>query len=143
MNGRTREMARRIHFARVHRPFTLAMGIVFPIPGVLAIIYGDDVSRALAIIAAGVLSRIIGLALLSSSIALLIGIAQGRSFWETIGLGLAATGCTLYGLGVILGLALGGMIAGPISLAVALGALWRMMSLTIAARMVTDTDPDR
>lgn len=143
MNGRTREMARRLHFARVHRPFTLAMAVVFPVPGVLAIVYGDAASRALEIIAAGVLSRIIGLALLGSSIALLIGIARGRSFWETIGLGLAATGCALYGLGVILGLALGGMIAGPISLVVALGALWRMMSLTIAARMVTDTEPSR
>lgn len=143
MTGRVKEVRRRLYFARVHRPFTLAIAYVFPVPGVLAIIYGDAASRALETIAAGILSRIIGAALLGSSVFLLLGIAKGKSLWEAIGLGLAATGCALYGLGVLLGLALGGAIAGPISLAVALGSVWRMVSLTVAARMVNDTDPDR
>lgn len=143
MTGRVREIKRRLHFAQVHRPFTLALAIGAGVPGITAIIYGDAASRALETIAAGVLSRVIGVALLGSSIALLIGIAYGKSLWEVIGLGLVVAGCTLYGLGVLLGLALGGMIAGPLALIIALGAALRMMSLTIASRMVTDHNPDQ
>lgn len=141
MAGRIAEIRRRLHFAQVHRPFTLALAVGTAIPGVTAIIYGDAASRALEAIAAGVLSRIIGVALLGSSIALMIGISLGKSLWEAIGLGLVVFGCGLYGVGVLLGLALGGMIAGPLSLIIAVGAGLRMMSLTVAARMVTDHSP--
>ncbi|HEX2289334.1 MAG TPA: hypothetical protein VHH53_03870 [Pseudonocardiaceae bacterium] len=72
------------------------------IPGALAVIYGDDVSRALATI--DTVSRAMGVALLSGGITTITGIARGRSLVEVIGLSLLAVGCGIYGLGVFLGL---------------------------------------
>jgi hypothetical protein len=83
---------------------------VLVIPGALAVIYGDDVSRALATI--DTVSRAMGVALLAGGITTITGIARGRSLVEVIGLSLLAVGCGIYGLGVFLGLGFAGAVAG-------------------------------
>lgn len=130
----------RLNLARTHRPFTLVFAFVLPIPGALAIIYGDDVSRALNTISAGVLSRVIGIALLVGAMATVTGLARGVSLYEAAGLTLMSGACTIYGVGVILGLGLGGMVAGPMALAVALAMILRVVSLTTIAREVSNID---
>jgi hypothetical protein len=52
----------------MHRPYTVVLAAVLLIPGTLAIIYGDEVSSALSNIAAGTISRLIGILLVSGSI---------------------------------------------------------------------------
>ena len=75
----------RLRVARIHRPFTIACAIVPFIPGILGIIYGDRVSRALSIITANAISRGLGLALSLSAVLLFIGIARGRHTAEIAG----------------------------------------------------------
>jgi len=131
-----KEMLFRIKFARVHRPYTLVFGVVLLLPGVLAVIYGDQVSRALESISTGPLSRIMGVALLSGSLITLVGIARGRSLWEALGLTLVAAGTAIYGIGVIMGLGLAGMVAGPCCLGISLGSTLRVVSLLTSAHQI-------
>lgn len=135
-------VAHRIRLARIYRPYTIAFAVILPIPGVLAIIYGDSVSQALSNISAGILSRFMGIALLVGGVAVIAGIAKGKSLVEAAGLTLMAAGCAIYGLGVVLGLGLAGVVAGAGFLAIALGTVLRVMSLTAVAREV-DSDNER
>jgi hypothetical protein len=132
------EAYRRLHLARLHRPYTLVFGTALPIPGTLAIIYGDEVSRALENISTGLLSRALGVALLVGGILTLAGIARGRTLLEAAGLVTLAAGCVVYGLGVILGLGLSGVVAGTGFLAIGVGTLLRVITLASAARQLTD-----
>lgn len=112
-----------------HRPFTVVIAAVLTIPGVLALIYGDEVSRALSEISAGIISRFMGGALLVGGLTTLIGIARGKALTETLGLTVLALGCGIYGLGVILGLGLAGTVAGSGFLAIALSIVRRVVTL--------------
>lgn len=127
---------RRLRAARIDRPYTLALALVLPIPGVLALLYGDAASAALGNIAADFLSRFMGVALLSGAVLTLLGLARNRHAYEVTGLTALAIGLTVYGLGVLLGLGLQGAVAGSISLAVALGSALRLLSLSAQARRV-------
>lgn len=131
---------RRLGVARVHRPYTLAIASVVPIPGVLAIIYGDATSQALSNLAAGVVSRVIGVALLVGAALTLVGVARGRSLIEAAGLLTIAFGTGVYGLGVLLGLGLGGAIAGPFALAIAAGSVLRVIGLAATAHEVSKVE---
>jgi hypothetical protein len=128
-----REAFRRVAFARIHRPYTLVFALVFPIPGVAAIIVGDEISAAFANISADFVSRAMGVTMVAGSVLTLVGIMRGRSLWEAGGLTLIAAGCLVYGLGVLLGLGLAGLVAGTGFLAIAVGTLLRVVSLASAA----------
>lgn len=130
--------AQRLRLAWVDRPYTVVLAAVLVIPGALAVIYGDDVSRALATIAADTVSRAMGAALLAGGITTIIGIARGRSLVEVIGLSLLALGCGIYGLGVLLGLGFAGAVAGSGFLAIALAAVRRVVTLATVAPKVED-----
>ncbi len=119
----------RLAAAWVDRPYTVVLAAVLLIPGALALVFGDEVSRALTIIAADTVSRVMGAALLAGGATTLLGIARGRFLAEAVGLSLLAAGCAVYGLGVLLGLGLGGSVAGPIALAVALATVRRVVTL--------------
>ncbi len=123
----------RLQLAWVDRPYTVVLAAVLVVPGALAVIYGDDVSRALATIAADTVSRGMGVALLAGGITTIIGIARGRSLVEVIGLALLAVGCGIYGLGVLLGLGFAGAVAGSGFLAIALATVRRVVTLAAVA----------
>ncbi|MGH3847094.1 MAG: hypothetical protein ACRDS0_37590 [Pseudonocardiaceae bacterium] len=129
----THTVAQRMMFAWRNRAYTLVLAAVLPIPGALAIIYGDAVSQALSNIAAGYVSRGMGTAFLIGGVLALVGIARQRALLEVLGLTLIAAGCGIYGLGVILGLGLGGVVAGSIALAVAVATVQRVVQLTAVA----------
>lgn len=123
----------RVMFAWRNRAYTLVLATVLPIPGALAVVYGDAVSQALSNIAAGYVSRGMGIAMLAGGVLTLVGVARQRALLEVLGLTLIAAGCGIYGLGVILGLGLGGVVAGSIALAVALATIQRVVQLTAIA----------
>lgn len=125
---------RRLVEARSRHPYTLAFGLLLPIPGILALIYGDGVSRALSIIVADDISRGMGAALLIGSVLVLFGTLRREPIVEVSGLVFLVMGCSIYGLGVLLGLGLAGMVAGPGFLAIALGTAFRVMNFTAATR---------
>jgi hypothetical protein len=131
--GEWRPVIQRLQSAWVHRPFTVVLAAVLAIPGALAVIYGDEVSRALATIAADTVSRGMGVALLAGGVTTIVGIARGRALVEVIGLSLLAVGCGIYGLGVFLGLGFAGAVAGSGFLAVALAIVRRVVTLAAVA----------
>ena len=128
----------RLRLAWVDRPYTVVLAAVLVIPGALAVIYGDDVSRALATIAANTVSRAMGVALLTGGITTITGIGRGRSLVEVIGLSLLAVGCGIYGLGVLLGLGFAGAVAGSGFLAIALATVRRVVTLAAVAPKAED-----
>lgn len=120
--------------ARSRHPYTLAFGLILPLPGILAVIFGDDVSRALSNLVADDLSRGMGGALLLGGLLVLFGVLRREPLVEVSGLVITAVGCAIYGLGVVLGLGLAGMVAGPGFLAIALGTAFRVMNFTAVTR---------
>jgi len=117
-----------------------AVGLI-PV-GVLAIIYGDRVSKALGNLAANSVSRGVGFALLIGGIITLLGILSHRALMQTLGMAFLAVGLGIYGVGVILGLALGGMIAGPIALLACAATVRRIITMAqgdTRSRMVVDS----
>jgi hypothetical protein len=125
----------RLQQSRVHRPYTLAFATILPIPGVLALLYGDRVSQALSNIAAGVISRGMGAALVVGGVLIIVGIVGARSLIEAVGMCVLAAGCALYAAGVLLGLGLGGVVAGGGFLAITIGTVLRVVSLMAVAQV--------
>jgi hypothetical protein len=136
MNDKWGVVVDRLRSARINRPYTLALATLLPVPGVLAIVYGDAVSAALSNIAAGAISRVMGVALLVGASLTLVGLCRSRHLIEAAGLTVMAGGCAIYGLGVLLGLGLGGAVAGTVSIAVAAGTVLRVVSLLSAAHSI-------
>ncbi len=134
--GLTPTVRQQLQSAWVNRPYTVVLAVALVFPGVLAIVYGDDVSQALSNIAAGSISRLMGTLLVVGSALTLIGIARNRTLTETLGLTATAIGCAIYGLGVILGLGLHGAVAGSGFLAIAAGTIRRVITLAAVAREV-------
>lgn len=128
----SRRGLRRLWFAWIHRPYTLLAAVILTIAGGTAVILGDTVSAALAVIAVGYVSRTMGAAMFLGGILTLYGIWRGRSVLEVLGLALLTVGCGLYSVGVFLGLGVHGVIAGSGFLILSLGSARRLV--TLAAR---------
>jgi len=112
-----------------HRPYITAFPIGLIPVGVLAIIFGDKVSKALGNLAANSISRGMGFALFTGGLIALLGITSHRALTLTLGMGIMALGLGIYGVGVILGLGLAGMVAGPIALIAAIATIRQLVTL--------------
>ena len=106
--------------------------------GVLAIIFGDKVSRALGELAANSISRGMGFALFTGGVITLLGILSRRALSVTLGMGFMAVGLSIYGVGVILGLGLGGMVAAPVALIAAIASIRQAVTMA----QVTEVNGD-
>jgi len=111
------------------RPYITAFAVGLIPAGVLAIIYGDKVSKALGNLAADVVSRGMGFALFTGGIVTFLGIVTHRALTQTIGMSFLALGLGVYGVGVVLGLGLGGMVAGPIALLACAATVRRIITM--------------
>jgi len=106
--------------------------------GVLAIIFGDKVSRALGELAANSISRGMGFAMFTGGVIALLGILSRRALSVTLGMGFMALGLGIYGFGVILGLGLGGMVAAPVALIAAIASIRQAVTMA----QVTEVNGD-
>jgi hypothetical protein len=113
-----------------YRPYITAFSVGLIPVGVLAIIFGDKVSAALGNLAANSISRGMGFALFTGGLITLLGILSHRALSVTLGMGFMALGLGIYGVGVILGLGLAGMVAGPIALIATIATI--RQTITIA-----------
>jgi len=113
-----------------YRPYITAFSVGLIPVGVLAIIFGDKVSAALGNLAANSISRGMGFALFTGGLITLLGITSHRALTLTVGMGIMAFGLGIYGVGVILGLGLAGMVAGPIALIATIATI--RQTITIA-----------
>lgn len=135
--GRSALYRARLKAARRSRPFTMIFAYLLPIPGALAVIFGDAVSQALTNLGAGTYSRLIGIMFLLGCSITVHAVATHRAVNECLGLVLTSVGLFLYGLGVIVGLLpLGGVVAGSISVAAGVGHIMAMFQFTALARYV-------
>lgn len=119
----------RLQAAWTMHPYSVTLAAVLAPVGLLAVVKGDEVSRALSDLGAGVVSRVMGALLLAGGVLVLTSVFRRGAVLEAAGLTLLATGCGIYGAGVILGLGWGGMVAGPIALAVAAASARRVQIL--------------
>lgn len=122
------------------RPFTILFALILPIPGVLAIIFGDGVSQALTNLGAGTYSRLMGILFITGSVITLHAIMKNLLLNELLGMVLTAVGLLLYGVGVIIGLIpLGGVVAGSISITAGLAHIKSLFSVTAIAKSFDDS----
>lgn len=127
----------RINYMRKHQPATLVFSVILPIPGIMAIILGDDVSQALTNLGAGVYSRIMGILLTVGCLMIFTSIITNKSLLTVVGMTIAATGCFFYGIGVIIGLLpFGGIVAGFGFLAIGSFFVLRLTTITQVASIV-------
>lgn len=131
-------MRERLERARRERPYSLVFAFAMWIPGVLALVYGEAVSRGLTELSVGFMARIMGGALLAASLAMTYGILRNDHLVESFGVLLMAGGATIYGVGVMFGLGLGGAVAGPFALSIVFGSVLRVISLASAADRVAE-----
>ena len=112
-----------------HRPYVTGFAVGLIPVGVLAILLADKVSRALGDLAAGSISRGMGFAMFTGGLITLLGILSHRALSVALGMGFMAFGLGIYGVGVILGLGLGGMVAGPIALIASIATVRQVVTL--------------
>lgn len=107
---------------------TLPLGMIFL--GLSAMILGDHVSRAFTEIGGGSMIRVMGSAMFVGGLLVGASILREDVFLEVMGLALTAFGATFFGIGVILGLGLQGLIAGGENLLIALAFFGRIAMIS-------------
>lgn len=111
---------------------TLPLGMV--LIGLLAVILGENASRAFTELGGAAMVRVMGLAMLTGGLLVAISIIRSDYLLEVMGLALAAFGAAIYGLGVLLGLGLNGLITGPENILIALAFFGRIALISRRAR---------
>lgn len=117
------------------QPFTLLFAFAMVPVGLTALIYGDSVSRALSNIAVNVVARFMGGLFAVGGLLTLFGIIRANAVVQVVGMALLAAGSALYGIGVVTGLGLAGIVAGSGYLVFAAGLLRRVHLILAVARV--------
>ena len=111
---------------------TLPLGMI--LIGLAAVILGENASRAFTELGGSAMIRVMGLAMLAGGLLVAVSIVRSDYLLEVMGLALAAFGATVYGIGVILGLGLNGLVTGPENLLIALAFFGRIALISRRAR---------
>lgn len=115
------------------KPTAVTIPIAMVPIGVIALVLGEDASRAFTNIGGEIVIRSLGAAMALGGVSVAFGILRNDVVYEGVGLTLCSLGALLYGTGVILGLGEQGLIAGLGYLAFATGFLGRVWLLQKAA----------
>jgi hypothetical protein len=116
------------------QPTAVTLPLGMTLIGLAAIILGEDASRAFTELGGAAMIRVMGAAMLIGGLLVAVGIARSDYLLEVIGLALAAFGATVYGIGVVLGLGLNGLVTGPENLLIALAFFGRIAMISRRAR---------
>lgn len=128
---------------------TRPMSVVIPaalIPiGCITTVLGPEASRAFTLLPPGAqfIAHAMGLFMALGGVLVLLSVANSETFTELIGLVLCALGCVIYGIGVILGLGINGLVTGPMFVAIAVASIVRVITSTRMAGRITRTEEDR
>lgn len=119
-------------------------GIIIPLilgpVGLASLILGDDVSKAFTNVGGGSIVRILGAAMAIGAVVSLWGVWHNDPPYEVIGLLIIASGCSIYVVGDLLGLALLGLLAAAGHLCVILTLLGRVYQINAASRVREQLD---
>lgn len=127
---------RRLRAAWMTKPTAVTLPVVMIFTGLTALILGEASSKAFTNLGGATLIRVMGAAMLLGGSLIVAGIVRADPALEPMGLTLAALGASIYGAGVIIGLGVGGLIAGQLALGIAVGFLGRIWLLLRAGRLV-------
>jgi hypothetical protein len=124
-------------------PFAVNLSMVSVPVGLLSVVVGPEVSRAYTIVYhTPELIYVWGVFLLLGGLNVAYGIVRGIPSLERAGQYVLAVAWAFYGVSVVVGLGSGGMVAGPLALAVALSCLQRAAFIGAAAKVVARIGPD-
>lgn len=119
---------------------TLPLGMI--LIGLLAVILGENASRAFTELGGAAMIRVMGLAMLAGGSLVAVSIIRSDYLLEVMGLALAAFGAVIYGVGVILGLGVQGLVTGPENLIIALAFFGRIALISRRARLAARASCD-
>jgi hypothetical protein len=111
---------------------TLPLGMI--LIGLLAVVLGENASRAFTELGGSTMIRVMGLAMLTGGLLVVTSIILDDATFEVMGLALGVFGTIVYGVGVILGLGTQGLITGPENIGIAVAFLGRIALLLRRAR---------
>ena len=119
-------------------PFATNLSLVSIPIGLAAMILGPPVSRAFSILFhRPEIVYVWGVVLCLGGAYVAAGIGQLKPSMERAGLCIVAPAYLFYGVSVIIGLREGGLVAGPVFIALAISCLQRARIISDAARIVT------
>jgi len=127
-------MGRVLWAAWREQPTAVTLPLGMTLIGLAAIILGDNASRAFTELGGGAMIRVMGAAMLVGGLLVATSIVRNDYLLEVIGLALAAFGATVYGIGVILGLGLNGLVTGPENILIAVAFFGRIALISRRAR---------
>jgi hypothetical protein len=129
---------RRLYVAWEATQTAITIPLVLLPAGVIALILGENASRAFLNIGGDLVIRILGALMVIGGLLVLTGTLRGNALVEVLGLSVAALGAAMYGGGVIIGLGTFGLLAGIGYFGITLALLGRVFLILKAAR-VADT----
>jgi hypothetical protein len=118
---------------------TLPLGMI-PI-GLLAVVLGENASRAFTELGGSTMIRVMGLAMLTGGLLVAVSIIRSDYLLEVMGLALAAFGALIYGSGVVLGLGTQGLVTGPENILIAVAFFGRIALISRRARAAASSCP--
>lgn len=101
--------------------------------GLVVLVLGEGASRALTVIGGDLPARALGVLFFGGGMCSLVSVLIRDSFVEAIGSGLIAGGMAIYSAAAFIGLGTQGLIAGILSLSMAVGFMGRVFLLTSVA----------
>ena len=116
------------------RPASVVLPILGVLAGTAAIIFGTDTSKAFTELGGGITIRVMGIFMLIGGLLALAGIIRADRVLEVVGHGMVVVGAAIYAFGVILGLGLGGIIAGLGYAAIATCLIGRIIPILSSSR---------
>jgi hypothetical protein len=118
---------------------TLPLGMI--LIGLLAVILGENASRAFTELGGSTMIRVMGLAMLTGGLLVAVSIIRSDYLLEVMGLALAAFGALIYGSGVVLGLGTQGLVTGPENILIAVAFFGRIALISRRARAAASSCP--
>jgi hypothetical protein len=123
------------------QPTAVTLPLGMTVIGLAAIVLGENASRAFVELGGSAMIRVMGAAMLVGGLLVAASIIRSDYLLEVMGLALAAFGATVYGIGVILGLGLNGLVTGPENLLIALAFFGRIALISRRARAAASSCP--
>jgi hypothetical protein len=123
------------------QPTAVTLPLGMTLIGLLAVILGENASRAFVELGGSAMIRVMGLAMLAGGLLVAVSIIRSDYLLEVIGLALAAFGAVVYGVGVILGLGFNGLVTGPENILIALAFFGRIALISRRARAAASSCP--
>lgn len=119
------------------RPLAVTIPTMMVPIGIATLVLGQGASRAFSLIAGGaVVAHLMGVLLALGGVLTLAGMVRWGTFTELIGLVFVAAGSLIYSSGAIIGLGTNGIISAGAYVAIGIGCVGRVITLSSLAHQL-------